>query len=40
MTTEGKVYTNIDFQENEVMPLLHGTLQLFYMYRNTCVIHE
>ncbi len=28
MITEGKVYTNIDFQENELMPLLHGTLQL------------
>ncbi len=24
-----KVSMNVDFQENEVMPLLHGTLQLF-----------
>ncbi len=28
MITEGKIYTNIDFLENEVMPLLQGTLQL------------
>ncbi len=27
MITEGKVSTNMDFQENEVMPLLHGTPQ-------------
>ncbi len=34
MITEGKVSTNIDFQENEVIPLLHGTLQFHYLYMN------
>ncbi len=29
MITVGKVSTKIDFQENEVMPLLQGALQLF-----------
>ncbi len=29
MITVGKVSTNIDFQENEVIPLLHVTLQMF-----------
>ncbi len=29
MINEGKVYKNIDFQENEVMSLLHGTHQLY-----------
>ncbi len=29
MITEDKVSMKIDFQENEVMPLLHGALQLF-----------
>ncbi len=28
MITVGKVSTKIDFQENEVRPLLHRTLQL------------
>ncbi len=28
MITVSKVSMNIDFQENEIMPLLHGTLQL------------
>ncbi len=29
MITVGKVSKKIDFLENEVMPLLHGTLQLY-----------
>ncbi len=28
MTTISKNFMNIDFHANEVMPLLHGTLQL------------
>ncbi len=27
----GKVSRKIDFQENEVMPLLHGALQLYFV---------
>ncbi len=30
MITLDKVSMRIDFQENEVMPLLHGALQLFF----------
>ncbi len=30
MITVGEVSMNIDFQENEVIPLLHGSLQLHY----------
>ncbi len=29
MNIIGKVFMNIDFQENEVMPLLHGARQLY-----------
>ncbi len=29
MVTVSKVYINIDFQKIEVMPLLHGTIQLY-----------
>ncbi len=30
MISVGKVFTKIDFQENEVMPLLHGSLQFVH----------
>ncbi len=29
MITVDKVSTNADFKENEIMPLLHGTLQFY-----------
>ncbi len=31
MITVCKVFTKIDFQENEVMALFHGKLQLIYL---------
>ncbi len=32
MIAVGEVFMNIGFQEYEVMPLLHGILQLFYTF--------
>ncbi len=39
MITVGKVSTKIDFQENEVMPLLHGTRQ-FISPKQAKIFHQ
>ncbi len=38
--TVGKVSMNIDFQENEILPLLHGALQLFRAWMNTFFVFD
>ncbi len=40
MITVGKVFMKIDFQENEVMPLLHGALQFLCIREKSIGLHH